>query len=555
MLLAASADPADIVHHAEAAGAENVVAEYALIAARRAAAVGSNREAYYHYRRASNFLDRRPASEQAAVLEELATAAYAVYRLEDAFPAIERAIAEWTALNDWAALGRCTLILSRLYWHVGDGDAARRKALEAVEILEPLGESVELARAYSGLSQLENLAESNERAIVWGERALELANRLGDETTRAHVLVNIASVKLDVDHRQTAPLLEAHGFADAVGNRHEATRALGNLGYALMSWAQPEPAFQHAERAVAYAEANEVHNLASYTAVTLAWLRLRAGEWDEAERITLGEIEKSMTVAQLVAKTVLAELAVRRGDPDAAERLAELAAQAVRTSEPQRIVPVLELEIEWALTRGTPMPHDRLGRLIKAVPERGKPAGWGAIRVAAWAAVAGVDVDVEEPRAAPYAAMLRRDWAGSGGRVRRRRVDLRPCPHAVARRRRGVAGRGARDRPRSRGRAADSARRRADARARAARSSRPAGGDPGESGGADRPPARGAGARHGRPDERGDRGAAGRVAEDRGAPRRRGADEARRHVAAGRRAARLRTGSGGAPLTSVCARF
>ena len=233
------------------------------------------------------------------MLEELATAAYAVYRLEDAFPAIERAIAEWTALNDWAALGRCTLILSRLYWHVGDGDAARRKALEAVEILEPLGESVELARAYSGLSQLENLAESNERAIVWGERALELANRLGDETTRAHVLVNIASVKLDVDHRQTAPLLEAHGFADAVGNRHEATRALGNLGYALMSWAQPEPAFQHAERAVAYAEANEVHNLASYTAVTLAWLRLRAGEWDEAERITLGEIEKSMTVAQL----------------------------------------------------------------------------------------------------------------------------------------------------------------------------------------------------------------------------------------------------------------
>ena len=59
------------------------------------------------------------------------------------------------------------------------------------------------------------------------------------------------------------------------------------------------------------------------------------------------------------------------------------------------------------------MPHDRLGRLIKAVPERGKPAGWGAIRVAAWAAVAGVDVDVEEPRAAPYAAMLRRDWAGA----------------------------------------------------------------------------------------------------------------------------------------------
>ena len=41
-LLAAKAEPADIVHHAEAAGAEDVVAEYALVASRRAAALESN---------------------------------------------------------------------------------------------------------------------------------------------------------------------------------------------------------------------------------------------------------------------------------------------------------------------------------------------------------------------------------------------------------------------------------------------------------------------------------------------------------------------------------
>ena len=92
-LLAADADPADIVHHAEAAGAEAVVADYALVAARRAAALESNREAYSHYRRAATFVSRLPLSEQAAVLEEVAAAAYLVGRLDDAFPAIERAIA------------------------------------------------------------------------------------------------------------------------------------------------------------------------------------------------------------------------------------------------------------------------------------------------------------------------------------------------------------------------------------------------------------------------------------------------------------------------------
>jgi predicted ATPase/DNA-binding CsgD family transcriptional regulator len=412
-LLMAGADPAEIVHHAEAAGAEDVVAEYALVAARRAAALDSNREAYSHYRRASAFLERLPAASRAAVLEELATAAYAVYRLDDAFRAIGRAIAEWTALGDWAAVGRCTQILSRFYWHAGDGDAARAKALEAIQILEPLGESVELARAYSGLAQLKNLAEYNDQALEWGERALDLATKLGDERTRAHVLVNLGSIMLDVDHRQTSALLEAHLFADEVGEKHEATRALGNLGYALMSWAQPQPAVQYARQALAYAEQNEVHNLASYVAITLAWLQLRAGEWEEAEAITRGESEKSISVAQLVATTVLAELAVRRGDPDASERLANLAARAVRASEPQRLAPVVELETEWALTTGEPMPLERFELLLDDLPPAGGLIGWGAVRVAAWAAVAGIPVELEPPRSAPHAAMLRRDWRGA----------------------------------------------------------------------------------------------------------------------------------------------
>ena len=412
-LLAAHADPSGIVHHAEAAGAENVVAEYALVAGRRAAALGSNREAYSHYRRACAFLDRLPAHERAAVLEELAIAAYAVDRLEDAFDAIERSIAEWKALRDAAAVGRCTQILSRFHWHAGDGDAARARALEAIEILEPLGESVELARAYSGLAQLKNLAEYNDQALLWGERALELATKLGDERTRAHVLVNIGSVRLDVDHRQSAALLEAHAFADEVGEKHEATRALGNLGYALMSWAQPEPAVRYARQALAYAEQNEVYNLASYIAVTLAWLQLRAGEWDKAERVTRAELEKSMSVAQLVAKTVLAELAVRRGDPDAAERLGDLAAQAVRASEPQRLAPLVELETEWALTTGAPLPIERFEVLLDEARPPGGLIGWGAIRVAAWAAVAGIPIELEPPPSAPHAAMLRRDWLGA----------------------------------------------------------------------------------------------------------------------------------------------
>jgi DNA-binding CsgD family transcriptional regulator/tetratricopeptide (TPR) repeat protein len=413
-LLAANADPADILHHAEAAGAEDVVSDYALVAARRAAALESNREAYSHYRRAADFLDRLPPPEQATMLEELATAAYLVGRIDDALPAIERAIELYGDLGDEAAVGRCTRILSRFHWQAGNGAAARRAALDAIAILEPLGDSFELARAYSGLSQLAMLAEDDRQAFERGEQALELAMRLGDKSTQAHALVNIGSTKLKSDSREVGELIDAHGIADAAGNREEATRAYVNLGYSLMCWMEPARARQYLQQALDYARDHEVHYLGSYLATALAWLRLRAGEWPESERVVRVELERASGVVELLAKTVLTELSIRRGDPDADERLADVSAQAERTGELQRIGPVVELVSERALTTGAPLPEERLRLLVGQT----RAQGWFGVRLAAWAAVAGVRVAVEGPVPRPQAAMLRGDWLGAASAFR-----------------------------------------------------------------------------------------------------------------------------------------
>jgi DNA-binding CsgD family transcriptional regulator/tetratricopeptide (TPR) repeat protein len=409
-LLDAHADPADIVHHAEAAGADDVLSEYALVAARRAAALESNHEAYVHYLRASDFVGRLAPVEQADLLEELATAAYLVGRLDDAFAAIEFAIPIHRDLGDQAAVGRCTRVLSRFHWFVGDGGPARAKALEAITILEPLGESIEFARACSGVAQLAMLAEDGEQALRWGRRALELATRLGDESTRAHALVNIGCAKVQRDPGEIETLLEAHALADATGEREDATRALGNLGYVLMSWGMPEAALRYEREALAYAETYEVHTYVSYVTTGLAWLRLRSGDWDEAERVTQGEVERGITVVQLLAKTVLAELAVRRGDADARNRLTDLAAHADRAEEPQRIMPVIELMTELSLTGGEPTPDERFEQLAGQLRARGGLRGRFAVRLAAWGAVAGIEIEVEAPASGPYAAMMRRDW-------------------------------------------------------------------------------------------------------------------------------------------------
>ena len=258
------------------------------------------------------------------------------------------------------------------------------------------------------------LADDGEQALMWGERALDLATGLGDDSTRAHALVNMACTRVQLDPGEVGAVLDAHALADAAGEREDATRAIGNLGYILLSWAMPEPALQYARAALDYAGRYEVHTYVSYVTTGLAWMSLRSGDWDEAERAAQGEIERGITVVQLLAKTVLAELAVRRGDPDARERLSDLAAHADRAAEPQRIAPVIELTTELALTDGEPFPVERIEALAAQMRAHGGLRGRFAVRLAAWAAVAGAEIQIDVSASGPYAAMMRRDWAGAG---------------------------------------------------------------------------------------------------------------------------------------------
>ena len=86
--------------------------------------------------------------------------------------------------------------------------------------------------------------------------------------------------------------------------------------------------------------------------------------------------------------------------------------KADRTAELQRIVPALALATEWSLTRDGPRPLERFRRVIGEIRWHEQPGG-DAVQAAAWAAVAGLDVPWDGWAPAPYAAMLRRDWAAA----------------------------------------------------------------------------------------------------------------------------------------------
>ncbi|HEX9763550.1 MAG TPA: AAA family ATPase, partial [Acidimicrobiia bacterium] len=185
------AHPARLVHHAAQAGDLEAVTRWAPVAARDATAAGAHRQAVEHLHRAVALIDRYPKDQAAELLESLAWELYVVGRVEEAIANAERAVALRREMVDHVALGNALRVLSRVQWMGGRRQESEVNAEEAIMVLEPLGESRDLAFAYSARSQLAMLAAEDEPAIHWGTIAIEMARRLDDHRILSHALTHV----------------------------------------------------------------------------------------------------------------------------------------------------------------------------------------------------------------------------------------------------------------------------------------------------------------------------------------------------------------------------
>ncbi len=170
---------ARIVHHAAKAGDGSAVLEYAPVAARKAAALNAHRESASHYQTALKFSDCLTAGNRAALLENRSYECYLTDQLNEAWQARREALDVWKQLGNKIREGDNLRWMSRLSWFLGHTDEAEAYSVEAVSTLEVLPVSPELAMAYSNRSQLHMLADQTKEAVLWGSRAIELAEKFG----------------------------------------------------------------------------------------------------------------------------------------------------------------------------------------------------------------------------------------------------------------------------------------------------------------------------------------------------------------------------------------
>ena len=404
---------ARIVHHAAQAGDRTAVLEHAPIAARQAAALNAHRESASHYHTALRYAELLAPDERARLLECRSYECYLTGQGEDALEARREALQIWKQLGDERRRGDNLRWMSRLAWSLGRKMEAEGHSLEAVTILENLPHGPELAMAYSNRSQLHMLSEEHDEAVLWGSRAIELAEKLGGAPeTLVHALNNVGVAELIANNEQGRIKLEeslrlalANNLQDHVG------RAYTNLAFITVRQRKYELATRYLEDGIAY---TTDHDLDFYRLYMMAW-RARAhfeqGDWDSAADdadYVLGRWGV-VAITKIAALAVLGHVRVRRGYPGAARLLAEARDLAIQTEELQRIAPVASALAECALLKGDleqVMAEARIVLEMAAV--RNDP--WLRGEFAFWMWRAGGARETHENVAAPYALQMSGDW-------------------------------------------------------------------------------------------------------------------------------------------------
>jgi ATP/maltotriose-dependent transcriptional regulator MalT len=184
------------------------------------------------------------------------------------------------------------------------------------------------------------LALRMDRAISWGERALNLARQLGEQEIIIHALGNIGSAKAEDAGLGFAELDQSFELAMAGKYHDHVERASCNLSCTYYWRRHYQSALEFIERGVAYAGTLELTHWEGYLRGWRAMIWLDQGDWSRAEEEAQEICSRTYAADtyRFPALIALARLRIRRGDPDAETPLEAARRLAIPMGEPPRTV-------------------------------------------------------------------------------------------------------------------------------------------------------------------------------------------------------------------------
>jgi len=424
----ANPDPSRLAHHAEEAGDTEAVLEHAPAAARRAVAAHAHREAAAQYARALRHAQGLHAAQRAELLSAYATEAQLVALYEESITARLEAVELFLELGDHHAAGDLRARLSTGYVALSRNEEAEQSSRAAIELLEPLPPSRELATAYATQAYMRMLNRDNTDGVEWGRRAITLARELDDPDTLSFGLnmvgtsqVMAGETEVGVDH-----LLQSLAVAEEHDLESRIIGAYSMLGSGLGEMYDLERSERYLRAHIRFAGEREVD--ASYTRSWLALVHVYRGRWadgtDLAHRVLR---EPGGWIARISALIALGRVRARRGDPGAVAPLEEALELSLPGGHLQRLGHIHVARAEAAWIAGEPAEAARVARSAYALAIE-KRHLWFAGELAYWQWKAGELDAWPDWIAEPYRLQLEGATEEAAAAWR-----ARGCPYEAAR--------------------------------------------------------------------------------------------------------------------------
>ena len=253
-----------------------------------AAVLYSNAEAFERYTAALELSDALPPEDLARIGEKQGDIALSMGRVDAAVAVWERCLEYHRSQEDLERVADLHRKIGAALWHKGERRASIDNYQRGIDLLKDGPPCIELVRLYEEAASLYMHTGDNMLAIYASEKALRLAERLGEAraASRAHGIFGRVFGRIG-DSEKARENLERSVALARESDRAEAVRALLTLGYHLeVSEADYEGAAKAYREALEIAQ--EVGDLPSQVELhaSLGQLAVENADWEEVERAT-----------------------------------------------------------------------------------------------------------------------------------------------------------------------------------------------------------------------------------------------------------------------------
>jgi DNA-binding CsgD family transcriptional regulator/tetratricopeptide (TPR) repeat protein len=404
-------DDARMAFHAEAAGNGSAVLRHAPRAARRAAGLGAHRQAAAQFERALRFAAGADPEVVAGLYDGLAGELLLVGRFQGAVDVGEQALGLWRQAGDRLREGGTLCHLSFALWPLGRSTDSVAAAEAAVAVLEPLGTSTELARAYARLAIVRLLDCEYQAATGLAVQAQAIAEPLGALDALSDALTTQGCSVANTGGEWNGYLRRALEVALSAGLDSEAGRAFSNLYSLYTGQRRFAEAEQYFIEGIAYCDEHDVGSYAGFLRLARAMALGQAGRWDEAVALSTELLARAdlSPLYRLCPLHVLGVIRARRGEPGTWEYLDEAAAAADGSREPQWIIPVRLARAEAHWLQGEL--HLAAQEAELADDAAAGADGWERGEIAVWLRRTGSSRPPRGELAGPYQLQVAGRWA------------------------------------------------------------------------------------------------------------------------------------------------